>query len=167
MVVRWNTNSFSSRTATASAASLHSVFLEICPIRMTWSGIKIHFRVIVRPLVEVVYEHSNWRAECCTELCSRLYLHSVFLIALESVEDIGDTPELSELTVLVSVVTVEPGCHPLSIAFLLVKTVSKASTWRTILDYTSHASTMRFPISGYSEQSPKRRHSLNFVFYLR
>ena len=129
---------------------------------MTWSGIKIHFRVVVGPLVEVLYEHSNWRAECCTELCSRLYLYSIFLITLESVEDRRDIPELSELTVLVSVATVEPGRHPPSIAFLLVKTVSKVPTWRTILDYTSYAFTMRFSISGYSEQSPKGRHSLEF-----
>jgi hypothetical protein len=79
------TDGFPGRAASSAAACFYPVFLEIGPVCVTWTGIEIHFRVVVGSLVEILDEHSNRCAECRVELCARLDLYSVLLISLELV----------------------------------------------------------------------------------
>jgi len=54
------TDGFSGGTASSATTCFDAVFLEVSPIGMAWSGVKIHLRVVVRSLVEILDEHSNW-----------------------------------------------------------------------------------------------------------
>lgn len=63
------TDGFPGRTAPSAAACFYAVFLEIGPICVTWTGIEIHLGVVVRSLVEVLDEHTDWCSKSSIELC--------------------------------------------------------------------------------------------------
>jgi hypothetical protein len=65
-----DTYCFASGAASSSAAGFDAVFLEVGPICVTWSGIEIHFGVIVGSLVEVLDEHSYGCSKGCIKFCS-------------------------------------------------------------------------------------------------
>ena len=64
------TDGFSGGTSSSATTCFDAVFLEIGPVGMTWTGIEVHFRVIVGSLVEVLHEHSYRCPERGIELCA-------------------------------------------------------------------------------------------------
>lgn len=115
------TDGFPGRATASSAACFDAVFLQIGPVCVTWTGIEIHFSVVVRALVEVLNKHSYRCAKGGVELCTRLDLHSILLISLQLARLQKNMLEWLAQIVLAFVWKVGLGYRPRSTASLIVR----------------------------------------------
>ncbi len=69
--------------ATAAAARLDAVLLEIGPVCVAGAGVEVRFRIVLRPLVLVADEEPDGGPEGDTVLDARLEVHEVLFVSLE------------------------------------------------------------------------------------
>jgi hypothetical protein len=112
----------------STAARLHAVLLQVCPIRMTWSRIEVHRRIpiVVRSLILVANNHCDWGSQCDSKLRARLNLDHVHLI-----------PRRRQRTLAGS------SSRHLRLDILLCELHS----WRNAVNDTSYRPTVRFSIA--------------------
>jgi hypothetical protein len=74
--------SLPSTAAAAPTACLDAIFFEIRIIRMARTRVQVRLGIIVGPLIFVLYEETNRRAERDSHLRTRLEVYSVLLVPL-------------------------------------------------------------------------------------
>lgn len=77
------TDCLTGTAAATTAAGLDAVLLEVGEVGMAGTRVQVHCAaaVILGPLVLIADHHTNWGAQCNPELCARLDLDTVLLIA--------------------------------------------------------------------------------------
>lgn len=82
LVVSAHTDCFSCTAPSTATASLYAVFLQICPICVTRSGVLVHCAaaIVFRSLIFIHYSHADWGAQCNAKLCAGLNFDCVLFI---------------------------------------------------------------------------------------
>jgi hypothetical protein len=129
-VHRSRTNGLSGTAATATTAGLDAVLLEVSIIGMARTRVEVSLRVVMGPVILVLYEETNGCAEGDTMLDARLDMDGVLLISLKDTT-VSHKNSKERVPVLTGVVRLLwPGLRRLSCVWMSVSLSSRP--WRCI-----------------------------------
>jgi len=77
------TDGLTGTAAATTTAGLDAVLLEVGEVGMAGTRVQVHCAatVVLGPLILIADHDSNWSAQCNAELCARLDLDAILLIA--------------------------------------------------------------------------------------